>query len=164
MQHEINDKAVKDIEKLFEIAHTKNVLPEFKKYKNSNLTIKRTYIICNNCCFIKTSKFCIKCNIDTPSNSFIIYDLKTQIINILQRNLVDMEKNKANIQQLGYPTTSIIYKFHTNNPNGYSFTLNTDGLKIFNNNSKGCWPFFLAINEIKIRKRFTLGNIILAGL
>ena len=164
IQHQINDKAAKDIEKLFTLAHEKNLIPSFKSFKSSSLAIKKTYTICNNCSYIKNLKNCEKFNTETPSNNLKIYDLKEQVKTITEINLTEMIENKKNITHLGYLETSIIYKFRKNNQNCFSFTLNTDGLQIFKNNSKDCWPFFLAINELKIKKRYSIANIILAGL
>ena len=47
---------------------------------------------------------------------------------------------------------------------GFTFTINTDGVEICSKSDISIWPVFLVINEIELRQRFCLESIIVAGL
>lgn len=45
----------------------------------------------------------------------------------------------------------------------FTFLINTDGVKMAESSTLSMWPVFLAINEISIKKRFCIDNVIVAG-
>ena len=45
----------------------------------------------------------------------------------------------------------------------FSFMINTDGVQICTKSDLSLWPVFLSINEINIKERFFIENIIMAG-
>ena len=47
---------------------------------------------------------------------------------------------------------------------GFTFTINTDGVEICSKSDISIWPIFLVLNEIELHKRFCLETIIVAGL
>jgi hypothetical protein len=50
------------------------------------------------------------------------------------------------------------------NNNALTFTINTDGISIFNKSNITIWPVYLVINELPVGKRYLIDNVILAGL
>ena len=50
------------------------------------------------------------------------------------------------------------------NVSGFTFTLNTDGVSVYRNNSIDTWPTLLVINELPQKIRFRPQNIIIACL
>ena len=45
----------------------------------------------------------------------------------------------------------------------YSFTINTDGISLCDKSNLSIWPVFLEINEIAIKNRYYIDNVIIAG-
>jgi len=46
----------------------------------------------------------------------------------------------------------------------FSFTINTDGISVSNKSKLTIWPVFIVINELPLNIRFSIDNVILAGL
>ena len=164
IRHELSDLAAKEIETLVKKSLEKNVAFTFENYKKNHLQIKKEYQICNNCWFIKDGKTCNECRTDSATNNFILFDIKEQLKDVVERNVSLMKNCAENIEKLGYLKTAKIFQIHDATDNAFTFTLNTDGLQVFNNNSKDCWPFFLAVNELPVKTKYSLSNIILAGI
>ena len=168
MKNSINDKAALEIQKCFEEAAKYSVIPSFESYKLKKLEIIKEYDICNNCLYIKAKSVCQRCpkNIKTKTNNFLIFNAEAQLRQIITRNFSNIKNNKCDIKSLGYGEKSKLFKFHSNpkNKTYLTFTLNTDGVSIFRNNSNDTWPIFLVINELKVKQKFAIQNIILLGL
>lgn len=48
--------------------------------------------------------------------------------------------------------------------NTLTFTINTDGISLYNKSNITIWPVYLVLNELPVGKRFLIDNVILAGL
>ena len=162
-ESKINDSAASKIENLIALCVKENSVPTFKAYKNASLKVQKKYIICNNCAWIKNSKFCTNCKTDTTSNHYTLFDVKHQAEKIVDSNMTVLNHFKNNIEDLGYLKSSFVSKFHSKN-DGLSLTINMDGVSVFSNNSKDTWPVYLAFNELPNKSKFAINNIILAGI
>jgi hypothetical protein len=45
-----------------------------------------------------------------------------------------------------------------------TFTLNVDGIEPNKSSQLGIWPILLIINELRMKRRFAIENVILAGV
>lgn len=45
----------------------------------------------------------------------------------------------------------------------FSFTINTDGVRLSDKSEIALWPVYLAINELGASERFSFNNVIIAG-
>ena len=96
--------------------------------------------------------------------------IEKQIQRIFKRplNLADFEIN--NLYLVDVKDGNIYQKFlATNDGKGVinrktkSFVSNTDGVQLSTHSDTSLWPYYLANNEIDIKKRFSLENVIIAG-
>ena len=88
------------------------------------------------------------------------------ILNDLMREVALLEKGLENNGLIEFlpQLFKIIEEIHDTTDNTFTFTLNTDDLQVFNNNPKDCWPFFVAVNELPVKTKYSLSNIILARI
>jgi hypothetical protein len=50
------------------------------------------------------------------------------------------------------------------NRNNISFIWNTDGIPLYKSSKTSMWPLYYVINELPLKMRRELGNMLLAGL
>ena len=162
LKHGITDKAAKNILKLIDLCRKQNYTP--KQICKDEIKLEKTYLICNDCDYLKPKSFCDKCSTTTPSNRFILLDVKDQLEHIVKANFVNYDLSKETIEKLGFRENSIFHQFHAKNENAISLTLNLDGLQIFNSSHIDCWPIFLTLNQLEFNKRFKTPNIIILGI
>ena len=161
-ESKINDLAAKKIENLIKICNrTKS--PSFDLYKNIKLSALEQFMICNNCAYLKKIKKCGKCDEITTNNYFTLFNIESQLIKIVDKNLNSLLYYKENISELGYLKESLISKFHDKNE-GFTLTINLDGVSVFRNNSKDTWPIYLVLNELPMVEKFKINNVIFAGI
>lgn len=164
-ESKINDSASKKLEKLIRLCVNQQISPDFAEYRAAQLKILKSYLICNNCTWIKNSKnICSKCNVHTTNNYFTLFDIKEQVSRIVEDNISELLHYQKNIKELGYMELSVVEQFHSKNPNSLTMTLNMDGVSVFRNNSKDTWPIFLVFNELPLKSKFAPQNIVLVGL
>ena len=79
---------------------------------------------------------------------------------------------ESNINELNDVYDGNIYKELLSSENGalfkegkaFSFLMNSDDISISNKSDLTIWPVYLIINELPIEKRFTIDNVIIAGI
>ena len=129
-----------------------------------SLPISEHIKICNTCDYLKESSICSKCKAVTTTDNLLVFDVIFQIRKIISdsNNLEEIRKFK--IDKLIFNTDSIIHKIKSKHPTAMSLTFNTDGSNIFSKNSVTAWNFFLAINELSIKSRYNIKNIIVPAV
>jgi hypothetical protein len=50
------------------------------------------------------------------------------------------------------------------NKEAFTFLINTDGISHYASSNLQIWPIYLAINELPLEKRYSVENVILAGI
>lgn len=164
-ESKINDSAAKKIENLIKLCVEEKVVPNFEQFRKAQLKVKKSYTICNNCAWIKESKqMCSICKSFTTDNHFTLFDIKDQISRIVERNSSTLTHFQKNITELGYLDDSWIANCHRKNKNALTMTLNMDGVSVFMNNSNDTWPIFLAFNELPLKEKFSVQNIVFVGI
>ena len=162
IKSQINDQAAKEIEKCFERALECDVRPTYNSFRD-NIKAKCEYIICTNCNSMKNSVFCNTCQCKTENNYYTLFDVESQLNSILENEIDTMLRYRDNIGLLGYHKESVINKVHEKTGN-FTLALNTDGVCVYRKRTKDTWPIYLVINELPVPKKFSLSNVILAGL
>jgi hypothetical protein len=116
-------------------------------------------------------RLCATCK-TTRLTMYYHLNIENQIQNIMNKvKLKDFEKIKIS-DDLTDITDGRIYKQLLASEDGhlfekklaFSFSLNTDGISISNKSKLTIWPVFLVINELPLNIRFSIDNVILAGL
>lgn len=94
-----------------------------------------------------------------------------QLKKIFRRPLkfIDRTRNELYITDV---TDGEIYRRLLQSPDGerlesneaFTFLINTDGVSVCTKSDLSIWPIFLSINEIEIKLRFCLENMVVAGM
>ena len=80
--------------------------PSFDSFRSEYLQVKKEYVICNNCNWIKDRSFCERCNVKTTDNIYILFDIESQIKEIMSRLKQKMDHFKENSEKFGYLKSS----------------------------------------------------------
>jgi hypothetical protein len=130
---------------------------------------------CPSCGFqnIQHSKqrHCLTCkdNKNKPLRLFMDYyfDIKYQIKNIIQKNVIDFHKTSESDDLHDLKDGSLYQDFlkeiDTSSGNVFTLSINTDGVNPSNKSKISLWPVFLVVNEIPLEERYCIENVIIAG-
>ena len=162
VQSSINNDAAKMIEKCFRKAFEKGIVPSFKENCEKTLEIAKSYEICNNCDTIIAQKTCTVCKINTKTNHFLMFDIETQITRVLAAHASEMMH--FDLAENGYGPDSYMMNVKNRSNLILTLTLNTDGVCLYRTKTNDTWPFFLVFNELPIKKKFAVENVILLGI
>jgi hypothetical protein len=186
VKHKSSWTEIEDILRLMNKIHKKNVIPpskylflkNFKQgtkatfhYNCKNKECKRVTGIDSDAhqkyfvCECKTENFLNDAEVKT---SFVTFSVKDQI-----KSLVDKYKDvllvpKGNNMK-SFPMKDVWQgKIHLDllksKPNGFlSLTLNTDGMLILKSSKTSLWPVFICLNNLPLRYRFKMDNLICVG-
>jgi hypothetical protein len=119
----------------------------------------------------RLQRHCNKCKTTRLTMHYHL-NLKSQIQNIMNKlELKDLDRVKTSNDLTDF-TDGRIYRnilesedVHLfNKKQAFTFTLNTDGISVSNKSKLTIWPVFLVINELPLNIRFSIDNVILAGL
>ena len=170
-RHCLSTKCIDDIIHLLKILHVPNTPSSWYKVKRLLLKSKpqsTEYLICSTCDHSTTNKTC--CHFcSTPHGvkpqSFRSFSVTDQLTNILSNNQhIDLRyRNKDSL--IRDIRDAAFYQSIRDKNRGplLTLTMNVDGIQP----SKGCqstiWPIILVINELPLKVRFALQNVILAG-
>lgn len=116
-------------------------------------------IVCQNC-----GQNSAYGRFNVENKYFLIFDIKTQLTNILNDSLVQKHIFKSQCESGHYSdiTSGQFYSSLDKNKHDITLSLNTDGVPLFKSSSSTIWPIQLVINELpySIRRK----HIILGGL
>lgn len=125
--------------------------------------IKRN-IICDVCLFENV----IKCS---SENFFVTLPLEQQLREVIQQNAEDLRCKNAEPVNTNSMRDIKDGKFYekflltkNNGRNKITLVMNTDGVQVFKSKNKSLWPIQVFVNELDVRKRFLIKNILVLGL
>lgn len=170
LRHNLSNVAICDILQIINLIVGFKSLPdtysEFSKFfSKSNYT---RHHVCEKCDFYigETLQSCVNCK----SNStffFVTFDFISNLRDILVRNWHAIVQHQA-ASKLSQHVTDLLNAGVAQSKsikNSITLTLNTDGVSIFNSNTKkSLWPLIICINDLPPNIRFLRKNIIIAGL
>ena len=154
--------------------NVKNVSGSHYKLKQALIDTKplsTQVFICPDCESTFTSNaICSQCSnhlstISKP-NSFFYFSIKNQIERILQYNKDISSTHPASAVSMRDIQDGAVYrKLQSEIYDPFiTLTLNVDGIQPHKCSTQTIWPILLVINEIPLKRRFALENIILAGV
>lgn len=135
-----------------------NSLIKFLEPRFSFLEYK-IFFDCENCLksfYIEKSTNYHKCpECFKPVSVFYHINILNQLKDIIKRNICNFNLH----------SDSKIYKIVKQEYQKFlSLTINTDGAQIFESSDRSFHPIYLVVNELELKKRFELHNIIIAGV
>lgn len=107
------------------------------------------------------------CNIKQMDVAFVTFELESQLRDLLESNKDDLIAPDQPWPE--YPIKDVwSCKIHHDilmniKKPFISLTLNTDGIALFNSNTKSLWPIILSVNNLQLRERFKQNNLIVCG-
>ena len=165
MKYQINDKSLYELIGLFSLSNSKNVIPR-KLNIPPCVSVKKHFLICDQCDNIKLSDNCDTCQVKTVSNHFLLLNIKEQFESFFSKeeNIEKIIACKSDLSKLGYHEDSIIQAIHQVDPNVCTLTINTDGMQVFRKSLVDAWPIFLTVNELPTKNKYSSENIFLPGI
>lgn len=117
---------------------------------------------------------CHICNKSDDVNYFIEVPILSQLETLYKRpDFIEKlnsrfhrnKKNDLNYEDIydGSVYKSLPERFLSNR-NNVTFSWNSDGVPLFKSSKFNIWPFYLVINELSFKERFSKDNVIVAGL
>lgn len=181
-RHRLSNRCLSDILKLLQILRVPNVPVSLWKSKrlvnnqsSSHLHMKKQSI-CPSCKNVSNNTNCCnKCNIDYQTTRtaklipiFYHFDIGVQLESIL------LHTSDLAFPKLSSPPPKMMHdivdgsfyrnRFKQESGRFITLTLNVDGVQLHKGSDSSVWPVLLVINEIRRRKRYSLENVILAGV
>ncbi|CAF4181116.1 unnamed protein product [Rotaria magnacalcarata] len=181
-RHRLSNRCLSDILKLLRILRVANVPTSLWKCRklvntqsNSHLHMK-TQSICPSCKDTSSEvNRCTKCHITyqtilTTSSITIFYHfgIGSQLESILLHtpDLVFQNFSSPPAKRMRDIVDGVIYRNQLKQETDLFFTLtmNVDGVQPNKGSDSSIWPVLIVVNEIRRRKRYSLENVILAGV
>lgn len=172
-QHNLSTKCIDDIIRLLKILRVPNIPSSWYKVKRllsgSNKPQSTEYYICPICDQLTTNKnYCQVCltTHHTELESFRTFSITNQLENILMNNpnINLYYQNKDSILR-DIRDAAMLQTIHAKNPvEMLTLTMNVDGIQPTKRAQSTIWPIILVVNEIPLKVRYELENIVLAGL
>lgn len=143
----------------------------FHAQYHTKCSICQKYSVCKE---LNDQKKCVHCDSAykaDESNFFVYFPIRTQIEEIVGRNLEQILRYKTLVHN--QPETKITdvqnARIYQENIKGDSnipitFTFNTDGVSVFKSKKSSLWPIYLYINELPPEVRFKHDNILAVAL
>lgn len=181
-RHRLSNKCISDILRLLRICRVPHVPSSWWKCKkllrreqNGQYYVKKKSI-CPSC--NKASEdvnLCNLCNVVygniTPKphiSVFYHFDIAAQLKSILlnTRDLVFPDLSVPSIDSMNDIVDGIYYRSRLKRETDrfITFTMNIDGVQPNKGSDASLWPVLLVVNEIQRKRRFSLENLILAGV
>ena len=147
------------------MSSNKNIVPD-KLSVPSCVSVKKHFLVCDQCDNIKVSDNCQSCQAKTTTNHFLMLNIKEQFEAFFSKveNVQQIDECKSDLTQLGYYKDSKISQIHQTGHNICTLTINTDGMQIFRKSLVDAWPIFLTVNELPVSKKYANENIFLPGI
>ena len=157
VKHSITTKAAEELIKLWK--SSESLVP--KIVKSSYLKIKKEIYICNDCGFTKNSSRCEKetCLKETGNSYFLLLNVLEQVQRIVTENFDEFVYD-----DLGYMPNSRFEQIHEKYDACLTLTINTDGVMVFNKGHADAWPFYLTFNELPMKLKYKLSNIVIPAI
>lgn len=179
-RHHLSNNCITDILALLNLlginipSNYKSLCTLLRKHSNKQSTPSK-YTICPHC--KKVSYEICKCTVCGANYSpisqssiglFYTYDIHQQLKSIMASSpdLVLQDNKGIGNQRMSDITDGNMYtRLATNEPCLFiTLTLNVDGIQPNKGSDQSIWPVLLVINEIKRKKRYSLENLIIAGM
>lgn len=173
-RHRLSAQCIEDIISLLKKLNVNNVPSSWYKLKQILTDTKpssKQVFICPECeCTSTNSVTCSQCNnqFNTLSkpNSFFTFPIKNQIERILQYNRDVFSGHSSTTTYLKDICDGAVHrKLQSEIQDPFiTLTLNADGIQPHKSSTQTIWPILLVINEIPLKRRFSIENIVLAGV
>ncbi|CAF4169948.1 unnamed protein product [Rotaria magnacalcarata] len=173
-RHRLSARCMDDIISLLRTLSVKNVPSSWYKLKKiltGTISSPAPSFICPECEGIsKSNVTCSQCsnrfNVMSKPNSFLSSSIKNQIERILRYNRDVFSNNVSLAASMKDICDGAVYQklqAETQDP-FITLTLNADGIQPHPSSVQTIWPILLVIDEIPLKRRFDIENIILAGV
>jgi hypothetical protein len=115
---------------------------------------------------------CLQCENTNRLSMHYYFDIEYQIRKIIQKNIINFGKaSRYSTDYICDLQDGAIYQDFLRTPqgqcvkdgNGFTLSINTDGVNPCMKSKMSLWPVFLAINEIPLDQRYCIENMIIAG-
>jgi hypothetical protein len=171
-QHRLSTRCIDDILKLLNtllVPNTPTSWHQVKKLLSNSKPASINQFICPSCSHATTSEHqCVHCSTIHRSRlpSLRTFSITEQIANILINN-TDLDlRYQATTTAICDIRDGAMYRTlrNTTAERTLTLTLNIDGVQPSRNTQTTIWPIIMVINELPLKRRFALENIILAGV
>lgn len=146
--------------------------------------IEKTLYFCRNCPYYSatvSSPSCPDCNTKLRADDYcLIFSIESQLREIVNASFVNKIKENHWITEKNYSSVQFstsMLELRQNLLSGYdllgssserrkyiTLSLNTDGVSESKSFQKSLWIIFLVVNELPMKERYKLSNVILAGV
>ncbi|CAF1674104.1 unnamed protein product, partial [Rotaria magnacalcarata] len=173
-RHRLSARFMDDIISLLRTFNVPNVPSSWYRLKKSLTETQLTPIqsfICSECQELSTSSaLCSQCNCHFSSankpNYFFSFPIQNQIERILHYNRDILPTRRCYAMSITDICDGALHqKLQSRIQESFlTLTLNVDGIQPNKGSQKTIWPILLVINELPLKRRFAIENIILAGV
>lgn len=170
-QHRLSTKCIDDIIKLLKNLHVPNTPSSWYNVKRLIIETKpqsTKYFICSICDNLITNEgYCQFCSTTHHNKlpSFLSFSVANQLENILAYNdQIDLLHQNKDLLIHDIVDAAVYQRIRAKNADRMlTLTMNIDGITPSSGRQSTVWPIVLVVNEIPLKLRFALENIILAG-
>jgi hypothetical protein len=173
-RHRLSARCIGDIVSLLRTLKVPNVPSSWyqvKKSLSSAGTNPTQTFICSECEKASTSNtVCSQCNIPfnamNKPNYFLSFSIHNQIERIIHYNRDIFSSHRSYSMLMKDICDGAVYQKLENEIREpfLTLTLNVDGIRPNKGSQQTIWPILLVINDLPLKRRFAIENIILAGM
>lgn len=173
-RHRLSARCIDDILMLLRTLKVKNVPSSWFEVKKGLTETNKNWIemfICPKCQKNPNTKtICSQCDCgfdsDSKPKSFLSFSIREQLNRIINNNqdlFLTIRHLRSGLTDISDGTVHQTIQ-RTVTGNFLSLTMNVDGIQPNRNSQQILWPILLVVNELPIKRRFAIENVILGGV